>query len=219
MVKEDRRRFWLTFQKRNKSRLDIDRGPDGKDTVLRPHEANDRAGKPDRAELDRRMYHEMLDDRGVGSRNRRISEMFLQECLPILEQKGHDYTDQDDGLSNFYDVGKQLGKSALDVWAIYWLKHVYAILTFIRTGGLKSEPIESRFNDAINYLFLGRLILEREREAAAKTDQRIQSNDDPDLFGPIAVPLLVPSESGNSLPTPETMVAGGFGQRDHAEGS
>lgn len=79
----------------------------------------------------------------------------LKKCAEIRDSKGKDYSDNDDRFSNFKVIAELLGLTPLQVWAVYYLKHVIAIMTFVKTGELASEPIESRFHDTINYDLLG----------------------------------------------------------------
>ena len=78
-------------------------------------------------------------------------------CEEILGIKGKDYTigNQDsDKLFNFREVAKMTGRTALEVLSVYWLKHVYAIMAFVKTGTDGAEPIRLRIADARNYLDL-----------------------------------------------------------------
>lgn len=82
----------------------------------------------------------------------------------ILKQKGDDYTRREpDRLSNFKRAGADFGVSPLVVWGIFFKKHLDAIQAFVKTGKAESEAIEGRFDDAINYLYLG-LALVKELE-------------------------------------------------------
>jgi hypothetical protein len=79
----------------------------------------------------------------------------MKECFKLLQTKGHDYTGgDDDALANFKYVGTRTGLDPKQVWAVYFNKHVEAIFTYIKRGELKSETVESRIQDAINYLLL-----------------------------------------------------------------
>jgi hypothetical protein len=80
--------------------------------------------------------------------------------------KGKEYTmSSDDKLRNFKEVGKMLGISPIKVAAIYWLKHIFSIINYLKTGTVSStEPIEGRIMDARNYLALIRGIIEEERK-------------------------------------------------------
>jgi len=85
----------------------------------------------------------------------------------VLRSKGPDYTlanfkSVDDRLSNFKDVASFLGIHPEQVWAVYWLKHVFAICTYIKTGRVASESIESRFIDEMNYSLLGMALIEEQ---------------------------------------------------------
>lgn len=86
----------------------------------------------------------------------------------LLKSKGDDYTRHEaDRLSNFKRGAAQIGVSPLVVWAIYFNKHIDAIMAFIKTGKAESEAIEGRFDDAVNYLYLLEGLLEDERRKAA----------------------------------------------------
>ena len=97
-----------------------------------------------------------------------------QESLLIT--KGHDYTQgSNDRLLNFKEVAQLTGMTPLQVWAVYWMKHVFAICTYIKFNKLTSENIESRFLDEANYSVLGAaLITEREtnNKTRRKSDKR-----------------------------------------------
>lgn len=84
----------------------------------------------------------------------------------ILKQKGADYTRHSaDRLANFKRGAEGLGLSPLQVWAVYFSKHVDAIMSFVKTGKVESEAIEGRFDDAINYLYLGEALIREQLEA------------------------------------------------------
>lgn len=93
-------------------------------------------------------------------------EGFQKKQKDLLVAKGNDYTEyEDDRLSNFKLVAQLTGQTPIQVWSVYWMKHVIAITNFIKKGELQSESIESRFIDASNYELLGlALIEEADRE-------------------------------------------------------
>ena len=72
----------------------------------------------------------------------------------VLGVKGADYADNNDRLSNFKQVAALLGVDSTTVAGVYFLKHVTAICRAIRDKTLSSEPLEGRFDDAVNYLYL-----------------------------------------------------------------
>ncbi len=91
-------------------------------------------------------------------------------CEDILGIKGEDYTigNQDtDKLFNFREVAKMTGGNALEVLSVYWLKHVYAIMAYVKSGKPGSEPIRLRIADARNYLdLMDAMIMDGECDAA-----------------------------------------------------
>jgi hypothetical protein len=89
-------------------------------------------------------------------------EAFVRNrLLPVLNAKGPDYARQgtskespEDCNNNFKQVARRTGMTMVQVWAVYWLKHVLAIETWLSTSNLRSEKIEGRIVDAINYLLI-----------------------------------------------------------------
>jgi len=74
----------------------------------------------------------------------------------LLAEKGADYTQQsDDVLHNFKAVAEWTGLTPIQIWSVYFAKHILAIMSYVRYGDVKSESIEGRFRDAGNYLLLG----------------------------------------------------------------
>lgn len=100
--------------------------------------------------------------------NERFSEkskQMMKECFELLTNKGQDYTNGDvDVLRNFKKTAVNVGLTPLQVWSVYFMKHIDAIQTYIQKGELKSEPIESRIQDAINYLLLFNALIEDVKE-------------------------------------------------------
>ena len=75
----------------------------------------------------------------------------------IMEAKQPEYTNNDDDvLRNFKNVAENLGLESQEVWAVYFYKHIQAILSHAHNPEMiEAEPIQSRYADAINYLYLG----------------------------------------------------------------
>lgn len=71
-----------------------------------------------------------------------------------------------DVLANFKRVAERAGITTEQAWAVYFLKHIDAILSIMTKPDLPvSEEPPGRFADAINYLRLGFAILkERSRD-------------------------------------------------------
>lgn len=82
-----------------------------------------------------------------------LDEHFAQ-IREINATKGHDYAGDEDALANFKRQATQLGLSWEQVWGVYCSKHWDAVMTFVREGDVKSEPIEGRIHDVILYCFL-----------------------------------------------------------------
>ena len=91
----------------------------------------------------------------------------------LILSKGHDYTQGNpDRLHNFKEVARLTGLSPIQVWSVYWLKHVFAICTFIKYGKVKSEGIDERFLDEANYNLLGKAILKDESKKHRQANKR-----------------------------------------------
>lgn len=88
-------------------------------------------------------------------RNKFIKEVFTSYILPVLNAKGHDYSNKKDANSNFKEVASLLKNlDKYDVWMVYFEKHLTALITWINDKKVKSETIENRIVDLINYLFI-----------------------------------------------------------------
>ena len=103
-----------------------------------------------------------------------VVKKILAEIEGIWSTKGEAYApDSTDRLSNFKEVGRQLGITPMQTWGVYFTKHRIAVESFIKRGCKDlpgDEPIEGRILDCIVYLFLLRgLVLEQR--------QRHQLND------------------------------------------
>lgn len=89
-----------------------------------------------------------------------FADKFMEEQRAILKAKGADYAGNNDRLSNFKEVAKLLGTKPEHEWGTYALKHVFAILSWIRTGHVESEGLRGRFLDLANYAILGAALAE-----------------------------------------------------------
>ena len=97
-----------------------------------------------------------------------MSEQLDKAAKSIMDAKQPEYTNQSpDVLHNFKTSAEQIGLKPLEVWAVFFHKHVQAILSHAHNPEMhEAEPIESRYADAINYLHLGYALMnEREEEA------------------------------------------------------
>lgn len=97
----------------------------------------------------------------------------VEICKDIMVSKGGEYAHGDDRLDNFKRNAQQLGLTPEDVWMVYFRKHIDAItmaVKDVRVGNNRvvSEPIDGRFDDAINYLILGKALFIERRKLAKK---------------------------------------------------
>lgn len=96
----------------------------------------------------------LADDLGVD---------IVKKAIETNRDKGHDYTGgSPDTLRNFYKVAGLVGSTPLQTWGVYVAKHLDAIETFMTTGRVASEPIESRLVDVLVYAAIGHFIAVRE---------------------------------------------------------
>jgi hypothetical protein len=105
----------------------------------------------------------------------------------ILKVKGDDYTiDQadEDRLFNFKEIAQLVGITPQQVWAVYFLKHVFSILAFVK-GKKESEPIQGRKDDAVNYLHLFEGLVVEAAEAPDYAAPEDDEEDPPVLSIPI----------------------------------
>jgi len=70
-----------------------------------------------------------------------------------------------DILHNFKSVASRLGLTPLQVWGVYFLKHIDAIQSFSKDPCIpQAEAIAGRFADAVNYLKLGYALVAEAQE-------------------------------------------------------
>lgn len=94
----------------------------------------------------------------------------LEEATAIREAKGNDYSGKEDANANFKRLAKQLGLTPLQICWVYLSKHHDAIATYVKDGKIKSEPIQSRIIDEINYLLFIASLIEEEPEEEPEED-------------------------------------------------
>lgn len=86
-----------------------------------------------------------------------IKKYMLSKSKHIMDLKQPEYTNQnEDVLQNFKQTAKAIGITPMQCWAVFLNKHLQSILSHAGDANLThAEPIENRYADAINYLFLG----------------------------------------------------------------
>ena len=84
-------------------------------------------------------------------------QYILDKAQDIMDAKQPEYTNKSiDVLNNFKLTAKSIGIQPMEVWAVFFNKHIQAILSHAGDPNMhQAEPIDSRYADALNYLFLG----------------------------------------------------------------
>ena len=99
------------------------------------------------------------------TRNEMIQK-YQAEQMEILQRKGHDYAAGEaevNGNENFRIIAELLKGAPMDettVWAVYFLKPVLSVVTFVRTRRVESEGMEGRMNDIAKYANIFRTLLD-----------------------------------------------------------
>jgi hypothetical protein len=92
-----------------------------------------------------------------------------KRIVGINQTKGHDYAGRRRRARELQGARKGPRRDqdpVFQAWFIYFGKHWQAVLTFLKEGDVKSEPIDGRIDDAILYLHLLRGLI-HEKHAAA----------------------------------------------------
>ena len=92
----------------------------------------------------------------------KILDLMVTEEKSEYIRKGADYAVESDCLNNFKQTGQELGITPLQVWFIFFKKHVDAIASYCGGKKLQTEDIRSRIKDGRVYLALLRGIVEEE---------------------------------------------------------
>jgi hypothetical protein len=86
----------------------------------------------------------------------------MDAIMTISNTKGRDAAGDDDVLSALGRRGR-MAITERQVWGVLASKHWLSIETWVATGDLKSESIESRIHDLILYLFMALAMIEEGR--------------------------------------------------------
>lgn len=113
---------------------------------------------------------------------KRVFDTTITELNMLLVVKGGEYAADNDRLANFREAARRTGMTPAQVLLIYLDKHYSAICNHIKdeakgTVRAKSEPIEGRVNDMLNYLLLYKAMLSENRAVFAA----LNSDDGPKL--------------------------------------
>ena len=92
----------------------------------------------------------------------------MQSIKQLLVVKGGEYAGPEDRLANFKRGAQLTGATQLQVAFIYASKHYDAIATYVRDEASgetrpRSESIEGRLDDLINYMILMKAIVKEDR--------------------------------------------------------
>lgn len=104
---------------------------------------------------------------------KQFNEFFNQMCkeeYELLNNKGREYSGNDNRFSNFQRLGREINQRPEMVLYVYLKKHLDSIASYIREGEVFSnETIFGRISDARNYLaLLAGIIYEKEMESESE---------------------------------------------------
>jgi len=101
---------------------------------------------------------------------KQISKQLDEAAKKIMKAKQPEYTNEsEDVLHNFKSSAQMLGLQPMEVWAVFFHKHVQSIMSHAHNPKMdEAEPIRSRYCDAINYLHLGYALMTEREEAINK---------------------------------------------------
>lgn len=111
----------------------------------------------------------------------RLFDHLVADARKTMAGKNHDYTAaSQDALANFKTVAETLGLKPRQVWAVYFMKHVMAVLAWAKTGKVESEGMTGRFVDLVNYAAIGNALLQEPekgsiQEALAKAAESLEA--------------------------------------------
>ena len=93
-----------------------------------------------------------------------LFQKMINEEILMMHKKGPDYTrNSPDKLANFKRSAEEIGIKSEQVLYVLIKKHWDAVITYIKTGKLSGEPIESKILDIRNYLALLRALVEEKK--------------------------------------------------------
>tara|TARA_R110002020_G_scaffold396782_1_gene606918 strand:- start:199 stop:576 length:378 start_codon:yes stop_codon:yes gene_type:complete len=104
----------------------------------------------------------------------------IAEEIASAKRPAYSQNEGADVVANFKRGAEGAGIRPLQAWLIHFEKQYSGIATYVRTGA-ESEPIESRFADVMNYLYLGFALLKEEQDEQQGDDMPM-SNDDLETY-------------------------------------
>lgn len=83
-------------------------------------------------------------------------EEFVREMRSVTQAKNPDYSaGSSDAMANYYELSSATGVTPMQAWLCLTMKHVTAVMRYVKTGVSSSEPIHGRLVDLANYAMLG----------------------------------------------------------------
>lgn len=137
-------------------------------------------------------------------------DVVLQETIDsikkLLSVKGGEYAGSTDRLANFKRGASLTGATPLQCLFIYLSKHYDAIATFVRDDATgvnreRSEPIDGRLDDIINYCLLAKALI-RENVGRRADEAGVDTGDLPINSDRVWSGLVNPSASVSPLSHP-----------------
>jgi hypothetical protein len=86
-------------------------------------------------------------------------------------------------LHNFKSTADLVGISPLEVWSVFFIKHVQSVTSHAKNPNLKeSEPIKERYVDLLNYIHLGYALVKEQEDVKVEilgkaAEYKIQPGD------------------------------------------
>ena len=102
----------------------------------------------------------------------KVVEETIENIRQLLIVKGGEYAGSSDRLANFKRGAELTGATPLQVLFVYLSKHYDAVATFVRDDAAhtlrpRSEPIDGRLDDIINYCMLAKALIRDEAKQKA----------------------------------------------------
>lgn len=109
------------------------------------------------------------------ARFEQLVDQTIENIRHLLVVKGGEYAGSEDRLANFKRGAALVGVTPMQCLMIYMSKHYDAVSTFVRDEAAgksrpRSEPIEGRIDDLINYCLLLKGLVREQSPAGAVED-------------------------------------------------
>ena len=109
------------------------------------------------------------------ARFEQLVDQTIENIRHLLVVKGGEYAGSEDRLANFKRGAALVGVTPMQCLMIYMSKHYDAVSTFVRDEAAgksrpRSEPIEGRIDDLINYCLLLKGLVREQSPAGAIED-------------------------------------------------